>query len=60
MPSGLYREMMEAIRQLDRWSAPARQNFIYEAVREKIDREQGRTTGPDEGARETLKRVKPG
>jgi hypothetical protein len=58
MPAGLYREMMDLINRYDRWPAPARQAFIYEAVREKIEKEKGRPSGPDEGARETMRRVK--
>ena len=38
MPVGAYREMMGVIETDRKWPKPTRQNFILEAIKEKIDR----------------------
>jgi hypothetical protein len=38
VPLGLYREMMDVVEAAKMWSDPPRQNFILEAIKEKIDR----------------------
>jgi hypothetical protein len=38
IPLGLYREMMAIVDSANLWSEPPRQNFILEAIKEKIER----------------------
>lgn len=38
IPLGLYREMMAIVDSANLWSDPPRQNFILEAIKEKIER----------------------
>jgi hypothetical protein len=38
IPLGLYREMMTIVDSANLWSEPPRQNFILEAIKEKIER----------------------
>jgi len=38
VPKAVYDEMMRLIESEGRWPYPARQNFILEAVREKLER----------------------
>ena len=38
IPVGLYRELIDIIEVGKMWPDPPRQNFILEAIREKIDR----------------------
>lgn len=38
LPDGVYEEMIRIIEGARQWPAPARQNFILEAVKEKLDR----------------------
>ena len=38
IPLGLYREMMSIVEAANRWPDPPRQNFILEAIKEKIER----------------------
>lgn len=38
VPEAVYRKMMAILVSEDRWPYPARQNFILEAIKEKIDR----------------------
>lgn len=38
IPLGLYREMMAIVESANLWSDPPRQNFILEAIKEKIER----------------------
>jgi hypothetical protein len=38
IPLGLYREMMTIVDSANLWSDPPRQNFILEAIKEKIER----------------------
>ncbi len=45
IPAGLYREMMEIIEQRQLWADPPRQNFIMEAIKEKIERARQEQAG---------------
>ena len=38
MPLGLYHEMMGIVEAAKMWPDPPRQNFILEAIKEKVDR----------------------
>jgi len=38
VPLGLYREMMGIVDEAKMWSDPPRQNFILEAIKEKVER----------------------